>query len=117
MNLGYRNIKVLQGGVDAWKKAGYPIVDRAPVSSLFGRILVPLDGSEASEAVLYQAERLLCGRKSEVILFHSWSADSPDFGTLEAAEDYLKTVQGRLSSQGAQVLRRLVHRGPRRTIT
>jgi len=112
MALGYRHAKALQGGVDAWRKAGYPIVDRGPVSSLFGRILVPLDGSAASEAVLYQAERLLCGRKSEVLLFHGWDADSPAFATLEAAEDYLKSIQERLSSEGAQVLRRIVRKGP-----
>jgi len=71
MSLAYSHVSVLKGGVAAWRAAGYPIVDRTPVSSLFGRVLVPLDGSSASEAVLYQAERLLCGKKGEVILFHA----------------------------------------------
>jgi nucleotide-binding universal stress UspA family protein len=112
MNLGYPNVKVLQGGVEAWKKAGYPVVDRGPVSSLFGRILVPQDGSAASEAVLYQAERLLCGRRAEAILFHAWTAESPGFPAPEAAEDYLRTVQRRLSSGGSHVVRHIVQEGP-----
>jgi nucleotide-binding universal stress UspA family protein len=87
-------------------------VDRAPVSSLFGRVLVPLDGSPASEAVLYQAERLLCGRKGEVILFHAWSAGSSDFASVEEAEAYLKAVEKRLSSDGTCVFRRLLGNGP-----
>jgi len=87
-------------------------VERGPVSALFGRILVPLDGSAASETVLYQAERLICGRRSEVILFHAWNPDSPGFAAPEAAEDYLRVVQGRLSSGGAHVLRRIVRSGP-----
>jgi nucleotide-binding universal stress UspA family protein len=102
----------LAGGVDAWKRAGYPLVDRGPVSSLFGRILVPLDASEASEAVLYQAERLLCGRKSEVILFHAWNPVSSPFANPEAADLYLTGIQRRLSAGGAQVVRRLVKSGP-----
>jgi nucleotide-binding universal stress UspA family protein len=111
MTLGYRMVRVLQGGVEAWRKAGYPIIDRGPVSSLFGRILVPLDGSPASEAVLYQAERLLCGRRGEVILFHAWSPDSSGFPAPEQAEEYLKTIEARLGS-GAAALRRLVWNGP-----
>ena len=105
-------MSVLKGGVLAWKKAGYPLIERGPVSSLFGRILVPLDGSEASEAVLYQAERLLCGRKGEVILFHSWDSAGAESGTAEEAEDYLKRIEERLTSIGAPVVRRLVARGP-----
>lgn len=108
---GYLNVKALQGGVEAWKKAGYPVVDRGPVSSLFGRILVPLDGSEASEAVLYQAERLLCGRKGDVILFHAWDPDAPDFESPTAAEDYLRSIQARLASEGAPAVRTILRTG------
>jgi nucleotide-binding universal stress UspA family protein len=111
MSLAYRHVGVLEGGVDAWKKAGYPIVDRAPVSSLFGRILVPLDGSPASEAVLYQAERLLCGRKREVLLFHAWSPGSTDFASPEDAASYLRDVEHRLSTGDGCVIRRLVRIG------
>lgn len=96
----------------AWKLAGYPVVDRGPVSSLFGRILVPLDGSNASEAVLYQAERLLCGRKGEVLLFRSWDPEGAATESLESAEDYLHQIQERLHSGGAQVVRRILGRGP-----
>src|SRR5436190_4969175 len=111
MGLGYGQVKVLKGGVEAWRKAGFPIVDRGPVASLFGRILVPLDGSPASEAVLYQAERLLCGRTGEVVLFHAWTPDSEGFATPEQAEKYLQSIEARLSSGGAR-LRRLVRSGP-----
>lgn len=98
--------------MEAWKKAGYPVVDRAPVSSLFGRIVVPLDGSEAGEAVLYQAERLLCGRKGEVLLFSSWDPGASGFDTPEAADRYLKRVQERLVSAGAKAVRRIIRSGP-----
>jgi len=81
------------------------------VSSLFGRILVPLDGSEASEAVLYQAERLLCGRKGDVLLFHAWNPDAPDFQSPTAAEDYLRSVQARLASEGAPAVRTVLRTG------
>lgn len=109
MSLGFGQAKVLKGGVEAWRKAGFPIVDRGRLPSLFGRILVPLDGSPASEAVLYQAERLLCGRTGEVVLFHAWTPDS-GFATPEQAEKYLQTVEARLSSGGAR-LRRVVRNG------
>jgi len=82
------------------------------VSTLFGRILVPLDGSEAAEAVLYQAERLLCGRKGEVILFHAWDSGSPDFATADDAERYLKSVEARLRNSGGCVSRYLLRSGP-----
>jgi nucleotide-binding universal stress UspA family protein len=82
------------------------------VSSLFGRILVPLDGSVAAEAVTYQAERLLCGRKGEVLLFHAWNPDHPTFSTPEAADAYLKRVQERLTSAGARAVRRVIRTGP-----
>ncbi|HVR84854.1 MAG TPA: universal stress protein [Planctomycetota bacterium] len=111
MKLGYSNVKVLREGVEAWKKAGFEIVER-PASSLFERMLVPLDGSEAAESVLYQAERLLCGRKGEVLLFHAWSAGSSAFGSPQAAEDYLRTVQDRLGRLGAHAIRRLVRTAP-----
>ncbi len=82
------------------------------MSSLFGRVLVPLDGSPASEAVLYQAERLLCGRKGEVILFHAWSPGSTDFASEAEAEAYLNSVEKRLNSGGGCVFRRLLGHGP-----
>ncbi|HVE41780.1 MAG TPA: universal stress protein [Planctomycetota bacterium] len=111
MSLAYRHVHVLKGGVQAWTEAGYAIVDRAPVPSLFGRVLVPLDGSPASEAVLYQAERLLCGRKGEVILFHAWDSGSTDFASPEEAGAYLRSVEKRLSSGGCSI-RHLVGNGP-----
>ena len=82
------------------------------MSSLFGRVLVPLDGSSASEAVLYQAERLLCGRRGEVILFHSWSPGSTDFESPEEAERYLKSVESRLHAEEGCVVRHLLRSGP-----
>ena len=111
MTLGYTNVKVLKGGVTAWKEAGFPIREGKPVASLFDRILVPLDGSAASEAVLYQAERLLCGRKSEIVLFHAWGSDSLTFPAQGAAENYLRAIQNRLTAQGARVVRCLIHQG------
>jgi nucleotide-binding universal stress UspA family protein/rhodanese-related sulfurtransferase len=111
MKLGYLNVKVLREGAETWKKAGFEIVE-PPASTLFERILVPLDGSDASESVLYQAERLLCGRKGEVILFHAGSANLSASVAPEAAEDYLKTVQARLGRLGAHALRRIVSPTP-----
>ena len=105
-------MRALAGGVDAWRKAGYPIVDRGPVTSLFGRILVPLDGSEAAEAVIYQAERLLCGRKGDVLLFHAWDPDAPAFESPEAADAYLKRMQDQLLQAGAHGVRRIIRTGP-----
>ncbi|HLY74427.1 MAG TPA: universal stress protein [Planctomycetota bacterium] len=112
MKLGFRNVRVLREGVETWKKAGFELVNRAPRTSLLDRILIPLDGSGASETVLYQAERLLCGRKGEVILFHAWTPGSPAFASPEAAESYLSVVQERLRSQGAPVVSRVVRTGP-----
>ncbi|HEV3029757.1 MAG TPA: universal stress protein [Planctomycetota bacterium] len=111
MKLGYSNVMVLREGVEDWKKAGFEIVEH-PASRLFERILVPLDGSQAAESVLYQAERLLCGRKGEVMLFHAWSADSSSFGSPQAAEDYLRIVQARLGRLGAHAVRRIVSTAP-----
>jgi len=89
----------------------------APGSSmtLFERILVPLDGSPAAESILYQAQKLLCGRKSRVILFHSRTSDPPATGGVAAANDpaaYLKSVADRLTYQGARDVRTIVHAGP-----
>jgi len=62
--------------------------------------------------VIYQAERLLCGRKGEVLLFHPWDPESPAFDNPEAADRYLKGVQERLTSAGAQAIRRIIRSGP-----
>src|SRR5436189_4297606 len=70
--------------------------------SLFERILVPLDGSPQGESVLYQAHRILCGRKGEVVLFHAQDG-SDAFIKPGGAEKYLKGVQGRLAPFGARV--------------
>jgi nucleotide-binding universal stress UspA family protein len=51
---------------------------------LFDRILVPLDGSLPSEAILYQARQLL-SRASEVILFHV--EDPDERATMKALVD------------------------------
>jgi nucleotide-binding universal stress UspA family protein len=80
-------------------------------STLFDRILVPLDGSPASEAVLHQAERLLCSTKSEIILFHSWNSRSPDFDDTQTLEKYLLALERRLSFGGARQARHLVSGG------
>jgi nucleotide-binding universal stress UspA family protein len=70
-----------------------------------------LDGSPASEAVLYQAERLLCSTKSEIILFHSWNSKSPDFEDAGALEKYLVALERRLSYGGARHARHVVKEG------
>jgi nucleotide-binding universal stress UspA family protein len=62
--------------------------------------------------VLYQAERLLCGRKGDVLLFHAWNPDAPDFESPTAAEDYLRQIQARLASEGARGVRIVLRRGP-----
>lgn len=78
--------------------------------TLFERMLVPLDGSPEAESILYQAQKLLCGKKGEVLLFRSLdaSSDPVDPG---AAEKYLTGVEKRLAANGARV-RRVLHRGP-----
>src|SRR5882672_6887092 len=77
---------------------------------MFERMLVPLDGSPQAESVLYQAHRLLCGRKGEVVLFHA--KDESDASLNPGAVDkYLKGVESRLSPFGARV-RRILGTGP-----
>lgn len=71
--------------------------------TLFERMLVPLDGSPEAESILYQAQKLLCG-KGEVVLFHVLDAASGPAG-LEAAEKYLRGVEKRLTAFGARVRR------------
>jgi nucleotide-binding universal stress UspA family protein/rhodanese-related sulfurtransferase len=110
--LGFTNVQVLKGGVEAWKKAGFPLTERKPTATLFERILVPLDGSAASEAVLYQAEHLLCGRKSEIILFHAWGEGRDPFPTRDAADRYLLEIGSRLRLLGARSIRPVIDQGP-----
>jgi nucleotide-binding universal stress UspA family protein len=62
--------------------------------------------------VIYQAERLLCGRKGEVVLFHAWEPDAPAFESRQAADAYLKGVQDKLHQAGARAIRRLILTGP-----
>lgn len=89
--------------------------DTGGATTLFERILVPLDGSPAAESILYQAQRLLCGRKSQVILFHARISDPPSPGSDVAAKNpaaYLKSVADRLTYQGARDVRTSLHSGP-----
>src|SRR5579862_8846260 len=76
---------------------------QADGGTLFERMLVPLDGSPEAESILYQAQKLLCG-KGEVVLFHVLDPADGPAGT-EAAEKYLKGVEKRLSAYGARVRR------------
>ena len=80
--------------------------------TLFERILVPLDGSPQAESILYQAQKLLCGRKSEVILFHA--ADPASSPNPEALGKYLKGVGNRLTPFGATV-KQVTRTGPMET--
>ena len=73
---------------------------------MIGRILVPLDGSEAAEAVLPYVERIATAANAAVLLLAA--VDRPrDWGTYTAgdlkgerheAESYLREVQARLTS-------------------
>jgi len=65
-------------------------------TSLFERILVPLDGSPQGESVLYQAHRILCGRKGEVVLFHAQDGT----GRLRQARGAEKYLKGRPEPAG-----------------
>src|SRR6185295_9149417 len=78
--------------------------------TLFERMLVPLDGSPEAESILYQAQKILCGKKGEVILFHVLDAASQPANP-EAAEKYLVAVEKRLTAGGARV-RRVLRSGP-----
>jgi nucleotide-binding universal stress UspA family protein len=86
---------------------------------MFERILVPLDGSELAESVLVQVRRLLMQKDAEVLLLRAVTLPPPpeaDAGVpLELlwsrAAEYMQNVAGRLSSQGARVLSRVVE-GP-----
>jgi nucleotide-binding universal stress UspA family protein len=88
---------------------------KVPEATLFARMLVPLDGSPNAESILYQAHQLLCGKKSEVVLFHvlepAPSGASPAFASPEVAETYLKGIEHRLTPFGARV-RRVLRSGP-----
>jgi len=76
----------------------------AALPSLFDRMLVPLDGSPEGESVLYQAHRLLCGGKGEVLLFQAQDASEAPVSP-GAAEKYLKGIESRLAPFGARVRR------------
>jgi len=78
--------------------------------TLFARMLVPLDGSPEAESILYQAQKLLCGKKGEVLLFHVLDAAS-EVANPGRAEKYLERVEKRLTPYGARV-RRILRSGP-----
>jgi len=78
--------------------------------TLFARMLVPLDGSPEAESILYQAQKLLCGKKGEVLLFHVLDAPS-EVVNPGKAEKYLARVEKRLTAYGARV-RRILRSGP-----
>lgn len=75
------------------------------------RILIPLDGSPAAEAVLPQVGRLLKRQDSEVVLFHAVSTPPiPDvnYGLLlgdpkAEGQTYVKAVESRLAAEGVRV--------------
>src|SRR5438876_917126 len=85
-------------------------MSQAAEGTLFERMLVPLDGSPEAESILYQAQKLLCGKKGEVILFHVLD-DASRPAKPEAAEKYLEGVEKRLTANGARV-RRVLRSGP-----
>src|SRR5258706_5185398 len=73
-------------------------------------MLVRLDGTPEAESIFYQAKKLLCGKRGEVILSHVLdSASTP--ANPEAAEKYLRGVEKRLTAGGARV-RRVLQSGP-----
>jgi nucleotide-binding universal stress UspA family protein len=90
-------------------------VSQIAATTLFERILVPLDGSSNAESILYQAQQLLCGKKGEIILFHVLDsappAVSPALANPGAVEKYLKGVESRLTPFGTRV-RRVLRTGP-----
>ena len=74
---------------------------------LLERILVPLDGSIPSEAVLRQVHPFLCGDRNEAILFHAWTRESPlaldgEIQEITQAEEYLEGTARRLKSGGGR---------------
>jgi nucleotide-binding universal stress UspA family protein len=78
---------------------------------MFGRILVPLDGSPRAELILSQIDRILRLKDSEVILYRSshvqrdlenLSAEAFD-QVREEAKSYLENLARRLRDRGARV--------------
>jgi nucleotide-binding universal stress UspA family protein len=78
--------------------------------TLFERILVPLDGSPEAESILYQAQKILCSRKGEVLLFRVLDAASGPADP-EAVGKYMRGVEKRLTAGGARA-RHVVRSGP-----
>jgi nucleotide-binding universal stress UspA family protein len=82
---------------------------------MYERILVPLDGSTLSEAVLPHAEGLACALNAEIVLLHVNISPAPVFDPNESplgpqpeevkiiridAQNYLKTVCAKLEQDG-----------------
>jgi nucleotide-binding universal stress UspA family protein len=76
-------------------------------SSMYDRILVPLDGSEMAEGIMPHIEAVAAGHQAEVILFQVL----PATGTIAdvaaeqryEADEYLGGVEKRLSEKGINV--------------
>jgi len=92
---------------------------------LIKQILVPLDGSQAAEAVLPYVERIATAANASVLLLaavdrpRDWGEDTGGDlkGEREAAESYLLRLQGRLTSAtGKDVELQVVESEPAATI-
>jgi len=83
---------------------------------MFERILIPLDGSELAESVLFQVRRILTHQDAEILLLRvvtlppSMEADAGEPLDLlwSRATEYLQNVSGRLSSEGIRVRSKVV---------
>lgn len=69
--------------------------------SLFRRLLVPLDGSAASEAVLPQVRRLLRGEDAELVFARAVPRESGD--APERARRHLSAIAARYAARGVRV--------------
>lgn len=87
--------------------------------SMFGRVLVPLDGSPLAESILSQIRRILFWKDSEIVLMRAVELP-PLFGghepsslarADEEANAYLRGQELKLAEKGARV-RSLVRSGP-----
>lgn len=82
---------------------------------MYERILIPLDGSTLSEAVLPHAENLACALNAEIVLLHVNVSPAPVFDPNESPllpqpeeikilqideKNYLKTVCAKLEQDG-----------------
>lgn len=93
---------------------------------MYGRMLVPLDGSEVAEAILLFAEQVAGPLDAEVILFRvieppspvelvaSAGVVAPDTFTVRdvEAKAYLSEIQRRLSKKGLRARTRVALGGP-----